>query len=490
MGLETGSFISDLNSANPPGGDDFNQGDDHLRLLKTAVKGSFPNSSRAFYLPVMQVEITVATALVNTQENEVVLGNTSGGSFTVTLPSGAGLPLGWQVTVVKNDASNILTVDGFGVETINAALTSDLTALYDAETYVWDGSEWYIIASTFDADAPVFTTELQLDGIAPVLKLRETDGTATHNMTGLLQDSDLFTIQTRTNTGAVVASDYIITKGAGGSTEHEWRISDAEALLLDSSNRLILGGRVSGPLPSLAGMLISSGDSGRDNADNDADELVLEGSSAEVGLSIIGGATSLGNIYFGDPADPNEGQIVYNHGDDSLKIFTGSQKRLTISATTGPLESQLDTAQATTSGSQFNFTSPFATTVKVEVLFKGVSLVSAQNLLVQLGDAGGIEASGYLSAGGNTGNEKTASNGLIISTNSSAAATTSGIYTAEQIDGCALVVSVAVANASTNSSSGGGHKTLSAALTQIRVTSTGGVNFDAGKVNVRWWGIS
>lgn len=41
MGLETGSFINDLNTANPPGGDPVSQGDDHLRLLKTVDKNTF-----------------------------------------------------------------------------------------------------------------------------------------------------------------------------------------------------------------------------------------------------------------------------------------------------------------------------------------------------------------------------------------------------------------------------------------------------------------
>lgn len=47
MGLEVGTYISDLNSANPPGGDAKNQGDDHLRLLKSTIKTTFPNVAGA-----------------------------------------------------------------------------------------------------------------------------------------------------------------------------------------------------------------------------------------------------------------------------------------------------------------------------------------------------------------------------------------------------------------------------------------------------------
>lgn len=47
MGLETGTYISDLNSANPTATDVKSEGDDHLRLIKSTVKATFPNVSGA-----------------------------------------------------------------------------------------------------------------------------------------------------------------------------------------------------------------------------------------------------------------------------------------------------------------------------------------------------------------------------------------------------------------------------------------------------------
>ena len=43
MGLETGTFIDSLNSSNPAAGDPVNEGDDHIRLVKSTVKATFPN---------------------------------------------------------------------------------------------------------------------------------------------------------------------------------------------------------------------------------------------------------------------------------------------------------------------------------------------------------------------------------------------------------------------------------------------------------------
>ena len=42
MGIETGNFISNLNSANPLSSDNVSEGDDHLRLLKNVLKKTFP----------------------------------------------------------------------------------------------------------------------------------------------------------------------------------------------------------------------------------------------------------------------------------------------------------------------------------------------------------------------------------------------------------------------------------------------------------------
>jgi hypothetical protein len=45
MGLETGTYVNDLNTTNPGGTDAKSQGDDHIRLLKTCIKNSFPFST-------------------------------------------------------------------------------------------------------------------------------------------------------------------------------------------------------------------------------------------------------------------------------------------------------------------------------------------------------------------------------------------------------------------------------------------------------------
>lgn len=43
MGLESATYINDLNTSNPTGSDLRSEGDDHLRLIKKTLKNTFPN---------------------------------------------------------------------------------------------------------------------------------------------------------------------------------------------------------------------------------------------------------------------------------------------------------------------------------------------------------------------------------------------------------------------------------------------------------------
>lgn len=57
MGLETGSTIKDLISANPPGGDPRSQGAGHLRLIKSVLKAIFPGANGdGFDEPILATE--------------------------------------------------------------------------------------------------------------------------------------------------------------------------------------------------------------------------------------------------------------------------------------------------------------------------------------------------------------------------------------------------------------------------------------------------
>lgn len=65
MGLETAPFINSLNAANPVGGTDTkSQGDDHIRLIKAAIKATFPNITGAVTLTQAQLNAFITRNVI------------------------------------------------------------------------------------------------------------------------------------------------------------------------------------------------------------------------------------------------------------------------------------------------------------------------------------------------------------------------------------------------------------------------------------------
>ena len=141
MGLESGTFINDLDTANPVGSTDSrSQADDHLRLIKSVAKNTFPNASRAFRFPRSQTKSGPYTILSSDQNNSPLVGDASGGAISLTLPTLASGDDGWSIVIVKGDASaNAVTVVG----TINGGANYSIIRRYDAVMFMWTGSLWF-----------------------------------------------------------------------------------------------------------------------------------------------------------------------------------------------------------------------------------------------------------------------------------------------------------------------------------------------------------
>jgi hypothetical protein len=74
MALESGTYISDLVATNPPSGDPVSQADDHLRLLKSTVKATFPNISSAVTPTHTELNyVAGVTSAIQTQINQATL---------------------------------------------------------------------------------------------------------------------------------------------------------------------------------------------------------------------------------------------------------------------------------------------------------------------------------------------------------------------------------------------------------------------------------
>ena len=180
------------------------------------------------------------------------------------------------------------------------------------------------------------------------------------------------------------------------------------------------------------------------------------------------------------------GNIEYNgqfYGTDS-NAARGQLQRITQA-----------TAVASTSGTSIDFTGIPAWAKRITLMFSGVSTNSSSNVQVQLGDAGGIETSGYLGTGSALG-ASTVSSALLTS---GFPITTGGIATTVILQGSVIISYVGSNTWTSQGNVGtsdvarvyvhGSAKTLSDTLTQVRITTVNGTDtFDAGTINIMYEG--
>lgn len=150
------------------------------------------------------------------------------------------------------------------------------------------------------------------------------------------------------------------------------------------------------------------------------------------------------------------------------------------------------TTIATTSGTSHDYNSIPSGVKKITVMFSGVSTNGASDLIIQLGDSGGIENTGYSGCTSTVIGSATGSGNLssgFIATNSGSAATIRhGSVVLTLLDSATnLWTAMGLIG---NSNEGrvchlGGSKALSAALDRIRITTANGTDtFDAGSINI------
>lgn len=153
----------------------------------------------------------------------------------------------------------------------------------------------------------------------------------------------------------------------------------------------------------------------------------------------------------------------------------------------------LGTPVATTSGTSIDFTGIPAGVKQIVISFNGVSTNGTSGKLIQIGDSGGIETTGYLSASGSIIGAVCASNGSLV-----------GFYfhsllAANILQGSIILTLENSSNFSWTAQGilgdrvyeavfmSAGSKSLSATLDRVRITTvTGTDTFDAGEINIAY----
>lgn len=146
MGLETGTFISDLVTTNPADSDAESQGAAHLRLIKTLLQNTFPGAGKAFPIATTVVKSANYT-VVKADFNTTFLLNTGGGAFTLTLPTLVVGDAGWEISILKTttDTNAVFVAPPSG--TIQSGEVSGLSkcrrCIPGLRTKVlWTGTSW------------------------------------------------------------------------------------------------------------------------------------------------------------------------------------------------------------------------------------------------------------------------------------------------------------------------------------------------------------
>lgn len=366
---------------------------------------------------------------INTTEENYIFNATA--ALTVTLPSASEAEEGFVVTVKNSSASSSVIIDPDGSETINGSATLTLSSGVYA-IIVSDGTNWI----TLDTAGFVI-----LAGNNTITGNNTISGSTTFTGTVEIQGNDAELLLTDTFTGKILVDN--------GNLE----------VLSSAPTRDVKFGSVSGGITM--------------TLDNTDGSLSMNG-------AIVPDRLVLGEI--ATPATPSAGVAAYAKSDNKLyqKDDSGNEK---------PLGVHSGTVQNTTSGTSVDITIP-DNVKKIIISFAGVSASGTDDILIQLGDSGGLEVSGYLSSSSeidSTPNEVTSTAGFIIFY----AAATAALHGSVQLTLVDASTNTWVASGILSDSGTGktitiaGSKSLSETLNQLRLTTTGGTNtFDAGKINV------
>ena len=206
-------------------------------------------------------------------------------------------------------------------------------------------------------------------------------------------------------------------------------------------------------------------------------DLRLADSDSSNWVALQAPATVASNLTLTVPAaDGTADQSLVTDGTGALSF--ASRSRLVRTTTV-----------ATTSGTSIDLTSIPSWVRRITVLFDGVSTSGISPVLLQLGDSGGIETSGYSSSiGGITGTNlcsySTYSSGFGLAGDNTVN-TRFGFLTLVNSGGNTWIASGTCDIGGLGSGFSQGAKTLSATLDRVRLTTVNGTDtFDAGLVNI------
>jgi acyl CoA:acetate/3-ketoacid CoA transferase alpha subunit len=203
---------------------------------------------------------------------------------------------------------------------------------------------------------------------------------------------------------------------------------------------------------------------------------------------ILNASTSSGLV---QTADTSGELVLQSNGTTRLTVNASGVTIPTLTTTTVTGTIVQGTAVASTSGTSIDFTGIPSWVKKITVMFVGVSTSGTSNIQIQIGDAGGIETTGYISASNSRTGETASTAGFIV---------TNVLTAGDLSDGACYISYFGVSNNYVSTgivtstitprvAVSAGSKALSATLDRVRITTVNGTDtFDAGTINIQYEG--
>lgn len=163
MGVESATFVSNLNPSLPGSSDSQAQGDDHLRLIKSALQNTFPNASKQLYFPTTIAYQTTTYSVSAPGDCGKVI-PVKGGQ-QVNLPA-TGMFDGFEVIIVKADHnSSVVSITPSGY-LINGVAFEKLFQRFQSARVVWCAAFGGWLAQ-IDPVVPIGAAIALFNGVVP-----------------------------------------------------------------------------------------------------------------------------------------------------------------------------------------------------------------------------------------------------------------------------------------------------------------------------------
>ncbi len=394
---------------------------------------------------------------------------------------------------VRFDGTTASSVNGFDIATQSTGVAPEIKSRGESnigwELQDSNGNEMLVLGSVASAVNEVTITNTAT-GVAPTI-----GSSGESNIGWELHDSNGNEIVVGAALGSAV-NEITIENAATGNAPTirstgeadiglEFQNSDSEETLILASvstavNELTIVNAATGNTPIIR--TTGESDIGIEFQNSDSEEmLILAATATSVNELTVTSAATGGTVTVAATGGDTDVDLnLVSKGADNVQING-------VDVFAGPI---LATEQATTSGTEVDFTSIPAWVKRITVMLDGVSTDGTEEIMIQLGDSGGLETSGYVGAAQQGTAAIGLSGGFILIQAGAATVVLSG----------QLILTLQDSANNTWAASGNfgrsdspsltvvaGVKPLSGTLTQVRLTSTGTPDdFDAGAVSIMY----